>query len=370
VRALLALAMTMAACATPGPVAQAPAAQPPPAAPPPSTTCPKQLPAFTERAIPFGANVARVCLVGATEDDYLRLHEFVAPREGLPLTAEAVRADIEGLHAMGFVKDVIVVAEPLDEKQVALIYAVAQYDRVSAVKLEGAKVLTLPELEDLAKRGLPANPALARAIEVGVRELYEQKGYAHAEVDVRVTTLGQGNAALTVTVNEGPRVTISAITFAGAKQVSAAELRRAVSSAVGAVYSREAVDRDALALLAVYFDRGMVNARVDSEEPREVRGAIELTFTIIEGDVFRVGKVALKGTPLGPEKDVLKSLMTRPGFVFSRAVVRADLERLRELGRRRGLQLEVTPLTEIKAEAQRIDLTFELEARPPTPAGE
>ena len=54
--------------------------------------------------------------MGASEDSYLRLHELVAPREGSPLDADAVRSDIEALFAQGQLKDVVVVAQPLRQQ--------------------------------------------------------------------------------------------------------------------------------------------------------------------------------------------------------------------------------------------------------------
>jgi hypothetical protein len=47
--------------------------------------------------------------------------------------------------------------------------------------------------------------------------------------------------------------------------------------------------------------------------------------------------------------------------VFSRAVLKRDLERLRLLGERQGLRVGITPLTKVDPDKRRIDLTLEVE---------
>lgn len=73
----------------------------------PAATCPTGPVPYTESTSVVGAMVEKVCLVGASEDSYLRMHELVAPREGSPLDVDGVRADLEAKPKSIFSRSVL-----------------------------------------------------------------------------------------------------------------------------------------------------------------------------------------------------------------------------------------------------------------------
>ena len=233
--------------------------------------------------------VEKVCLVGATPDSYLRLHELVAPREGAPLDVTAVRADLEALFEQGLLRDVVVVAQRLPSKGVMLSYFVTEYEWISKVEFTGVSGVKPDQLEEVAHAGVRATPFLLKALRDRVEAIYEGRGYPRAKVVPTVKSLGGGNAELTLSVVEGPRLTVTAIAFEGAKHVPAAELHKVLRSAVGSIYLQELADRDTLMLTSVYFDHGMVNVAVsNATRPLAApEGAVELVFQVKEGDVYR-----------------------------------------------------------------------------------
>jgi outer membrane protein insertion porin family len=310
--------------------------------------------------------VEKVCLVGASEDTYLRLHELVAPREGAPLDASAVRADVEALFELGMLRDVVAVAQPLPSKGVMLSYLVTEYDWISEVYFTGASAVKTSELEQVAHAGLKASPFVLRSLGEQVKAVYAGLGYTHAKTVPVLKSASGGNAILTFEIEEGPHVTVAAITFEGARQVGDAELRKALLSVVGSSYLEDVVQRDTFSLTGLYFDHGFVNVAVDVSTRPAARpeGAVELVFKVVEGDLFHLGKLSLSGYSLGAEKDVLKNVESKPKSVFSRSALQRDMERIRERAKQRGLVVEVTPLTTVDAEKKIIDVTFELEKKP------
>lgn len=361
-RAALGL-LLLAGCATTASTIT-PAAEPAPPAPPPS--CPTAAVTFQDSGSPLGAMVEKVCLVGASEDSYLRLHELVAPREGAALEADAVRADIEALFEQGTLRDVVVVAQPLPSKGVVLSYLVTEYEWISEVSFTGVNAVKLDELKEVARAGLKASPFVLKAVSDQVKALYAGLGYTQAQAVPQVRPLGAGNVALSLQVDEGPRITVGAITLQGARQVGAAELRKALRSEVGAAYLEDLAEHDSFALTAVYFDHGFVNVAVERSTrplPRP-ESAVEVVFTVREGDLFRLGKLSLQGFSFGTEQEVLKGIESKPKAVFSRSALQRDMERIRERARQRGYVVEITPLTTVNAEQKTIDVTFELEKKP------
>ena len=364
---LLALVLLASCATTTAGVVKPIEAAPAPVVAPVVPVCPTATVAFSEASLALGARVEKVCLVGASEDSYLRLHELVAPREGGLLEADAVRADIEALFEQGLLKDVVVVAQPLPSKGVVLSYLVTEYEWISIVAFEGVKAVKTDDLKEVVHSGIRANPFLLKTLSDQVKALYEGLGYPQAKATVSVKSLGGNNAALTLEVDEGPQLRVAKITFEGARQLTGAELGKKLLTLAGAPYLQEVVERDTMALTGAYFDRGMVQVSVtNSMRPllSGPPGAVEVVFEVKEGAVFRMGKLTFTGFSWGAEKDLLKSLEAKPKSVFSRAVLQRDMDRIRARAKEKGLVVEVTPLTSLDNDQRTIDVAFELEKKP------
>lgn len=330
----------------------------------PTLSCAEANVAISSGALAPGAMVEKVCLVGASEDSYLRLHEIVAPREGSSLDPDAVQSDIEALFGQGQLKDVVVVAQPLESKGLVLSYLVTEYEWISKVDFTGVSAVKVDDFKELAHAGVRASPVVLKTLNDTVKALYAGLGYPQAKIDSSLKSLGKGNAALLLEVVEGPQVKVSAISFEGVKQVKEVELRKALKLATGAPYLADVVERDVLALTTVYFDHGMINAAITPDLRAKSAAELEVVFQVKEGEVFRMGKVTLTGFSVGDEKDVLKGMEAKPKSVFSRSVLQRDMERIRSRAKQRGYTVEITPLTTVNSEKRTIDVAFELEKKP------
>ena len=365
-RALLLLAAACATTPAPPPTGDAP-----PAAAPSQTgeaKCPAALPQTSEAPKPvLGRTVVKVCLVGASEGACLRLHEVVAPREGTKLATPAVRADLEQLFAQGMVRDASAVAEPWGDG-VVLSYFVTEYPFVKTVRFTGAAALALlesgdtitlgkAELEELAPSGSRASPAELQRLKNAVTARYQELGYSEAQLTAH------GEEEVVLEVVEGPRTLVQALRFVGAKQVSEAELRKALKTTLGFPYRPDQVELDAATLSTLYFDRGMVavSIRTATAPLEKSAGALELTFTIEEGPVYRLGRLSLTGHALQRQPELLKSFESKPKAVFSRAALKRDMERIRAWGEKQGVRLEVTPQTDLNQDKKIVDIAFLLE---------
>jgi outer membrane protein insertion porin family len=358
--------LVLSACVTPVAAKKEVAAAPVAPALPQVAECPKAPVAFTETGELLGAKIEKVCLVGASEDTYLGMHEFVAPREGSLLELGAVRDDLETLFQRHLLRDVVAVAQPLASKGVVLTYVVTEYESITAVDFTGVSVVRPDEFTEIAHAGMRASPYVLKRIVEAVKALYEDLGHAQAKVDFSVKSLGEGKAALTLNVDEGAQVRVTSISFEGARQLSEFELRKVVRSELAAPYRKDFAERDALALVTLYYDKGMVNAAVTSHtRPLAAPpGAVALVFDVTEGDVFRMGKLSLTGFSLGSEKDLLKQLESKPKNVFSRSAVQRDMERLRTRAQVQGHVVEITPLTTVDPVKKTIDVALEVVKKP------
>lgn len=350
--------LVLGACVTEQAVVRA--APPPPPAPPPSDACPTTAPSgapFAPETV-FGSKVEKLCLIGAGDETSLRLREAVAPREGTTLDAEGVRSDLTALVDTGLISQASVFAQPLEGARVVVTYVVVERAVISAVRLEGAPSLPADVRQQVEGRNFRDTPGQRDRRRDLLTDFYEAQGFHDAAIAFRT----EGNELL-VSVSEGARFVVEAVRFEGAKAVAVKELEKTVDVKVGAAVRPERLEVDVMKLTGLYFDRGHAMVKVTSQRRPHgaTPGPTDVTFTIVEGPLFRVGVVSLKGGSLGTK--ALAGLETKKGAVFSRAVIARDLERLRELGRKQGKDLEVLPLTELDQEKHTIGLTFELTER-------
>lgn len=350
---LLASAATFIGCATASPA-------PRPTAPEPTqvvTACPTTAPeraAFAPGLV-MGGRVEKVCLLGAGDETALRLREAVAPREGTKLDEAAVRSDLSDLFATGLIHEARVYGDVLPSKGMRLTYVVRERALVTAVRLEGAPSVT-PELRhQLEVKGFRDTATQRTRLRDLATEFYEARGHSEVSIDFEPKPV-EGGVELVMKVSEGPRFLAQATSFEGAKAIAPKELEKLVQTQSGSPVRPEVLERDRLRLTEAYFDRGFVMASVSYSRLAVPSGATDVTFTITEGPLFRVGDLLVRGA-LKPA--ALKGLETKKGAVFSPAAVKRDLERLRERARQEKQELEVIPLTELDQEKKTVKLTFE-----------
>lgn len=342
----------------------APAPKPEPVAPssPPPTParaeCPTTLPSLTERSDAFGSVIEKVCLIGAGDEKHLRLNEAIAPREGQPLDAAAVRDDLELLFTQGELKDVVVIAQPLDSKRVVLSYFVTEYPELTDVKVEGLSALKPEEVRDVIHAGLRASPQRLKRTTAELKDLYAEAGYPRASVDVAL----QGTV-LRLSVSEGPHAVVRSVTFQGAKQLPEARLTGRLRLSKGATFVEDLKSVDERLITERYLESGFVDVRVEGASTVDSSGAVDLTWKVTEGSAFTVGRLSFKGLTFSTEKVVLKGFRTKPGALFSVGMVGPDIRYLEDLARRAGTPVTVIPITSVNREKRTIDVQFELERK-------
>lgn len=328
---------------------------PPPA--PVAASCPTTAPsnaAFAPETV-FGARVEKLCLLGAGDETSLRLREAVAPREGATLDADGVRSDLSALVDTGLISQAAVFAEPLDSKHVVVTYVVVERALINAVRIEGGPSLSAEVRQQLEGKGFRDTLSQRNQRRELVRDFYDAQGFHDATIDFRAA-----GTELIITIVEGPRFVVEAVRFEGAKAVAVKELEKVVATKVGAPVLSDRLEVDVMKVVALYYDRGHVTVSVTPGQlPHGGKpGPTDIVFTIVEGPVFRVGVVSMKGVSLGAK--ALAGLETKKGAVFSRAVIQRDLQKLHELGEKQGKDLEVLPMTEFDQTKHTVALTFEL----------
>lgn len=350
----------------PGPTAETKA--PAPSAKKVSPDCPVRPP--TADATPgkvetvVGKRIAKMCLFGLDGDARTQAQKALRSHEADPLDIEKVREDIGALLKTGVVDDVAISAIPASD-EVVLIYTLKERPRIAEVAFEGAHVFEKEGLTGkIAMEKLrPLVMAEVRDLVAAMREEYSRRGYRSAKVEAKVENAGAGLVKLKFVVAEGPQWKIGKVAFKGTKAVTEKDLKKAAALEEGTPFDDEKIERAGLAVNAVYFDRGMINARIDRQagEP-DKDGATTLTFTVEEGEVFRIGAIKLAKLAAADEKALLAKLKSKPKMIFSRSTLVEDVKILTEVFATRGQKVDVLPRTDVDAKKKTLDVTLDVEA--------
>ncbi len=365
-RSLLSVALLSLLACGPGPTAEPKTEASKPK--PPVADCPAKPTApdadFTMIGQVAGKRIAKMCLYGLEGDGRTTAQKALRSHEGDPLDLEKVREDIGALIKTGTVDDVAISAMPSGE-EVVLLYALKERPRIAEVGFEGANVFEKEGLTGkIAMEKLrPLVPSEVSDLVTAMREEYGRRGYRSVKIESKTESAGPGLVRLKFIVNEGPQWKIGKLTFKGTKQVSEADLKKALALEPSTPFDEEKIDRGMLAMQSLYFDRGMINVRIDraAGEP-DKDGSTPLTFTVEEGDVFRVGAIKLGKLAAGDEKALLGKLKTKPKAVFNRGTLVEDVKTLTETFAARGQKVDVIPRTDVDAKKKTLDITLDVEA--------
>jgi outer membrane protein insertion porin family len=369
--AALSFVLALSGCAAKPPaVATAPKPAPVATAKPPVPPCPESIVAGGDplEAAGFeGKPVTRVCVVGGSEASRKAAQHAIELHPSDVFSAERLRTDLDAILKLGLFDDAAAYGLRVQQgASVVLLYSVHDRPHVAHIGFEGAKVLGDATLDAklTVPKDAPYDAAGASKIALAVREEYRSRGYEAARVVV-VTEPVPGSpdhVNVRFKVDEGTQSRFAKLELKGNKKVPEAELRKAAALEAGKPFVREELERAAMLVSALYYDRGFVQVRVETEVgTANAQGIVPAAFMIDEGDVFSIS--ALHVTKLGAplEKELLDTVVrARPKQLFVRTKIVEDLERVNAFFAARHQQVTVSPLTEIDPKKKTIDLTFEI----------
>ncbi len=366
-RALTALTLPwmLVACGPAAPEPGSPAKSPPAAASVAlrsSAACPASV-ADADKAMERaealeGATVDRVCFLGAGSTE-AALSALVATKEGRPLSPADVAKDVQAIHRTNRVDDVAVYAVPGEGKSAVVVFALSVRPLVVGVAFEGTDEAAAARAFPI-KQGEPWSPAAARA---GCRTLEDQlrlHGYIKARCSAAL--MSPSNRAV-VKVDKGAVHKVSKISLPGAKQVKEADLLKVSGLASGDVFSAENLQRAVFMMSSLYYDRGLVTARLVLDVKDDGAQGMAVSVKIEEGAVFRVKGIHVTGDVGASKEAIVKDMATKPGAVFNRSLMLRDIEKLTADEKARGRTVEIVPDMSVDDKAHVVDVTLRVEKR-------
>jgi outer membrane protein assembly complex protein YaeT len=186
-------------------------------------------------------------------------------------------------------------------------------------------------------RGQPFVKEQLDADLAALKKAYLQRGYADVSIIANPIISGSdaGERAVTITVaiNQGPLMTVRAISFAGRDQLPESALRAILTQREGMPYYQPAIDADRDRLETEYLNQGFRRAHVRVDPPpADGLADVHIRFVIQEGPRVIVDRILVVGNQRVSEATIRRELEIRSGEPLGDEKVRQSQRKLAALG--------------------------------------
>jgi outer membrane protein insertion porin family len=264
-----------------------------------------------------GGTISAIKVVGnqRIEDGTVRSYMLVSP--GDPFDPDRLDRSLKTLYATGLFSDV-----SLARDGATLVVRVAENPIVNRIVFEGNHKLTDEQLRPVVQLRPRAvfTAALAQADRQRILDEYAKRGRYDARVEPKIIRLDQNRVDVVFEINDGDATLISRIAFVGNHAFGEGRLKEVINSRQEAwwrflstsdSYDPDRVNFDRELLRRFYLKNGFVDFQVSnaSAEISPDRKSFFLTFTLSEGERYRIGKITVNSTLPNQPAETLRSLV-------------------------------------------------------------
>ncbi|MCE7886025.1 MAG: outer membrane protein assembly factor BamA [Alphaproteobacteria bacterium PRO2] len=293
---------------------------------------------------------------------------------GDPMTREALDASLKSLFATGLFADVT-----LSQEGDTVVVSVIENPVINEIAFEGNDKIKDDEL--LAEIQLRPRQVFTRTkVQSDVSRLYQvyrQNGRFSVNIEPKVIRLDQNRVNLVFEIEETGVTTIKTISFVGNERFDDDRLRSEISTKETAWYrfltSDDRYDPDRLAydqeqLRRFYLSQGYADFRILSAvaELSKERENFFITFTLEEGDRYKVGKVSVDSRLRNFDAGVLNDQITfKQGDWYNADRVQEVVDGMtNELGDLQYAFVTVRPDIHRNRDSKTVDIVFQINETP------
>jgi outer membrane protein insertion porin family len=266
----------------------------------------------------FGGDpIADIKIEGTQRIEADTVRSYMQLNPGDPFRADRIDKALKNLFATGLFADVAFRREGN-----TLIVKVVENPIINTIAFEGNDFLESKDLTNELQEK-PRTVLTQSRVQADVQRilnLYRRSGRFGATVDPKIIKLDQNRVNLVFEIKEGNRTDVRKISFVGNKSFSDSELRGVILTTETAWYrflvttdtydpDRLQVDRDRLR--DFYLTNGYIDFKVVSAvaELSPEQDAFYITFSLDEGERYKVGKVDVKTSLKDLDPRILRSLV-------------------------------------------------------------
>ncbi|MEY2963843.1 MAG: outer membrane protein assembly factor BamA [Bacteroidota bacterium] len=167
---------------------------------------------------------------------------------------------------------------------------------------------------------------------------FNELGYRDARIIKDTNYTGQEGIIIEITVEEGRKYYFGDITFVGNTKYDTPLLRSILKIKAGDIYDsqhlneRVSFDPNGNDVASIYLNNGYLFSQVVPVEKNVHNDTIDVEIRIQEGRQATIRKVSISGNERTNDHVVYRELRTKPGDLFSKAMIQRTIRELAQLG--------------------------------------
>jgi len=290
------------------------------------------------------------------------------------LDAAHVDAGLKALYATGLFQDV-----KIRQEGGRFVVSVIENPVINRVAFEGNKKAKDEQLaaEIQSKARGTFSRATVQADVERIIDVYHHSGRYDVRVDPKIIQLPNNRVDLVFEITEGEKTGVATINFIGNKHFSDYRLADVVKTGVSHwwsflknndIYDADRIEVDRDLLRRFYLRNGFADVRIVSAtaEYDPGRKGFVITFTVDEGDQYKIGAVDIQSTVNAVRPETLRPILrVAPGNVYNADLVQRTVEDLTIDVAKRGYPFaSIKPRGDRDFEHKLVNIVFTLEEGP------
>jgi len=317
-----------------------------------------------------GGIIASIRVEGNQRIEEGTILSYMLVQAGDPFDRSRLDSSLKTLYATGLFSDV-----NLRRDGDILVVHVVENPIVNRIAFEGNHKLKDADLKgnlQLRPRAV-FTPGMAQADRQRILDLYAHQGRFAARVDPKIIKLPENRVDVVFEINEGATTLVSRIAFVGNRAFSEERLREVVGTREEAwwrflsssdSYDPDRVNFDKELLRRFYLKNGYADFEVAnaSAELAPDKSAFFLTFSVNEGERYKIGKVTVNSSLPKLDSSLLQPLLDiAPDDWYDGDAVERNVQTLTDTVQDRGYAfVEVKPRIARDRAKHTVELVFDV----------
>jgi len=311
---------------------------------------------------------------------------YLTSREGDYFNEDSLRQDFRVLWSTGFFSNLRIDGEEGSAGKVVKI-TVEENPVIKTINYKTGKKVKeddiINKLKEKDEYVLPYSyysSAKVQKVRDTIVDLLLEKGLHAAKVEVETERKGKNEVEVAFKIDEGPKVRVGEVLFAGKPKLTQGELRLAMKSnwphsvfawvAGKDVYKENKLQEDIENIKAKFQENGYMEATVESPRIEEMtkrtiffkkQKMMRIIFPVNAGYRYFVGDVTVEGSKAVSLDYLRKMIKLRKGEVYSTRAREKAVEEIGEIYRNVGyLYIQVMPIESLDPKNKRVNVTYNI----------
>ena len=294
-------------------------------------------------------------------------------KEGDPYDPQVVSQDVDAIWSLGFFDNIEVALEEMADG-LKVVFLVTERAVIDEIQFQGNKKIKAKKLKKQIeiKEGDYVKPYLLKLDEDKIKELYIKKCFQRIQVHAE-SKVADGKTVVVFNIEEGPKIRIAKITFAGNKNFKRRKLLKQMESRqkhfpafiFPGRFEQKKFESDIVKIKEFYMNNGWLDADIGWEITyNEDNTRMFVNVHVKEGERYYVENLQIQGEALFTEEELKEKLKLKEGGPFFLDAVEKDAYQLRlTYGEQGYIAASVKEKHVFSSEGTKVDVSFTIDEK-------